>query len=243
MNELIEWISRERPSRVVVLTGAGVSAESGIPTFRGQGGLWEKYSLEDLATPEGFAKDPELVWRWYEWRRSAVRKASPNAAHRAIADLETSGRLDEFLLVTQNVDELHRRAGSERIIELHGSIVRSRCVEEGTTASSLDPFDVLPPACSCGSLMRPDVVWFGEALSIADLQKAAEVAERSDLLMVVGTSAQVWPAAGIAYHARGKTVEVNPEQTAYSEHADFVIPRPAAEAVPVIVEAILEARS
>lgn len=243
MDELKEWIARERPSRIVVLTGAGVSAESGIPTFRGSGGLWEKYSLEDLATPEGFQRDPELVWKWYEWRREAVRKASPNAAHVAIAGLESSGLLKDFLLVTQNVDELHRRAGSRRIIELHGSLVRSRCLGEGTTRTSLEPFDDLPPRCECGSLLRPDVVWFGEALSMGDLERAAQAAAESDLLLVIGTSAQVFPAAGIAYQAGGITVEVNPEETAYSRHADFAIARPAAEAIPEIVDAIVEARS
>lgn len=243
MDELKKWIAEVRPSRIVVLTGAGVSAESGIPTFRGQGGLWEQYSLEDLATPEGFSRNPRLVWEWYEWRRSAVREASPNAAHRAIAELEASGRLDEFLLVTQNVDELHRRAGSRQIIELHGSIVRCRCTREGTTRSTLDPFNELPPRCGCGSLLRPDVVWFGEALSMEDLDRAAAVASRSELLVVVGTSSQVYPAAGIAHQAGGATVEVNPETTDYSRHADFVVPRPAAEAMPEIVDAILEARS
>ena len=243
MDELKKWIADARPARVVVLTGAGVSAESGIPTFRGQGGLWEQYSLEDLATPEGFSRNPGLVWEWYEWRRSAVRKASPNAAHRAIAELESSGRLDEFLLVTQNVDELHRRAGSRAIIELHGSIVRCRCTRDGTTRATLDPFDVLPPRCECGSLLRPDVVWFGESLSMQDLEIAASAASRSELLLVVGTSSQVYPAAGIAHHAGGATVEVNPETTDYSRHADFVIQRPAAEAVPEIVASILEARS
>lgn len=243
MDELRKWIAGSRPSRIVVLTGAGVSAESGIATFRGQGGLWERYSLEDLATPEGFSRNPKLVWEWYEWRRASVKSASPNAAHRAIAELESSGVLDEFLLVTQNVDELHRRAGSRAMVELHGSIVRTRCTAEGTTLSTLDPFEDLPPRCACGALLRPDVVWFGEPLSNDDLQHAAAAAASSELLLVVGTSSQVYPAAGVAHAAGGKTVEINLETTDYSRHADFVVPRPATEAVPEIVRAIVEARS
>lgn len=243
MDELKKWISQARPSRVVVLTGAGVSAESGVPTFRGQGGLWEQYSLEDLATPEGFARNPKLVWEWYEWRRSAVRAAEPNAAHRALAELEASGTLDDFLLVTQNVDELHRRAGSRRIIELHGSLVTTRCTREGIRKSSPYPFPELPPLCHCGAMLRPDVVWFGEPLSTENLHRAAAAASSSELLLVVGTSAQVYPAAGVAHQASGTTVEINPETTDYSRHADFVVARPAAEAVPEVVQAIVEARS
>ncbi len=243
MDELRKWIADTRPSRIVVLTGAGVSAESGIATFRGQGGLWEQYSLEDLATPEGFSRNPKLVWEWYEWRRASVRAASPNAAHLAIAELESSGVLDEFLLVTQNVDELHRRAGSERIIELHGSIVRARCSAERKFTSTLEPFSELPPRCDCGELLRPDVVWFGEPLSNEDLHRASVAAAHSELLLVVGTSSQVYPAAGVAHSAGGTTVEINPETTDYSRHADFLIQQRATEAVPEIVRAIVEARS
>lgn len=243
MMELYDWIHENRPSRVVILTGAGISAESGIPTFRGNDGLWDRYSLEDLATPEGFERNPALVWKWYEWRRAAIRAAEPNAAHLAIAELETSGALDEFLLVTQNVDELHRRAGSRNLIEIHGSVVRCRCSRDGTRVEHPEPFAELPPRCECGALMRPDVVWFGEPLSSADLDAAAAAAERSHLLLVVGTSSQVYPAAGIAHQAGGKTVEVNPQRTDFSRLADFCVAQSAVAAIPRICRAIVEARS
>jgi NAD-dependent deacetylase len=241
MEKLTSWIRSACPRRVVVLTGAGISAESGVPTFRGSGGLWERYSIEDLATPEGFARDPVLVWRWYEWRRTAVRNAEPNAAHRAIAELEGRGVLDELTVVTQNVDELHRRAGSRNVIELHGSIVRVRCMKGCGSSQHPEGFDDLPPLCGCGALLRPDVVWFGETLSSELLARAAEAASRAELLLVVGTSAVVYPAAGIAHYATGRTVEINTEWTEYSRHADHALQMPAAVAVPPIVDAILEA--
>jgi NAD-dependent deacetylase len=241
MEELTSWIRSACPRRVVVLTGAGISAESGVPTFRGSGGLWERYSIEDLATPEGFARDPVLVWRWYEWRRTAVRNAEPNAAHRAIAELEHRSVLDELTVVTQNVDELHWRAGSRNVIELHGSIVRVRCTKGCGSSQRPEGFEDLPPRCDCGALLRPDVVWFGEALSTELLVRAAEAARRADLLLVVGTSAVVYPAAGIAHYATGRTVEINTERTEYSRHADHALQLPAVVAVPPIVDAILEA--
>jgi NAD-dependent deacetylase len=201
--------------RVVVLTGAGVSAESGVPTFRGADGLWRQYRAEDLATPEAFRRDPRLVWEWYNWRRQLVARCAPNPAHFAIAHLER--RAPEFLLITQNVDGLHRLAGSVRMVELHGNLWRVRCPQEGTTRDLLDvPLPQIPPRCSCGGLLRPDVVWFGEALPPAALERALQAASACDLFLVVGTSAVVQPAASlpvVAWEHGATVIEVNMEPT------------------------------
>src|SRR2546428_6289941 len=222
-------IRRARPRAVVVLTGAGVSADSGIPTFRGTGGLWRNYRSEDLATAEAFASHPLLVWEWYEWRRSLVRAAEPNAAHRALAKLDA-------LVVTQNVDGLHARAGSRNIIELHGNLFRTRCVRERTTQPAEEPFAEIPPRCECGALLRPDVVWFGEMLPDGALERAAESVRAADLLLIVGTSGVVYPAAGLASMHRGLSVEINPDVSSSATH---VISARAAEATPAVGEAIV----
>jgi NAD-dependent deacetylase len=210
-----------RAERVVVLTGAGVSAESGVPTFRGPEGLWRQYRAEDLATPEAFRRDPKLVWEWYDWRRQLIAKCEPNPAHHSIALLERDS--PEFLLITQNVDGLHRRAGSVRMVELHGNLWRVRCLAEGTTAETFEvPLRSLPPRCACGELLRPDVVWFGEALPAEALQQAFEAAERCDVFLVVGTSAVVQPAGSLPMIARRRgayVVEVNLEPTALTSSA------------------------
>ncbi len=211
--ELRDQLGRAR--RVAVLTGAGVSAESGVPTFRGTEGLWRRYRAEDLATPEAFQRDPGLVWEWYDWRRQRIARCRPNPAHHAIAWLER--RAPEFLLITQNVDGLHRRAGSVRMVELHGSLWRVRCLAEGKTAENLEvPLRPIPPRCACGGLLRPDVVWFGETLPAEALHAAFGAAESCDLFFVVGTSALVQPAAWLPVIARRRgayVVEVNLEPT------------------------------
>jgi NAD-dependent deacetylase len=227
-------IRDRQPRQVVVFTGAGVSADSGIPTFRGEGGLWRNYRAEDLATPEAFARNPLLVWEWYEWRRSLVREAQPNAAHRAIASLL------EALVVTQNVDGLHARAGSRSIIELHGNLFRTRCVREQTTQQAEEAFPSLPPLCDCGALLRPDVVWFGEMLPEGAFERAAHAARSADLLLVIGTSGAVFPAAGLVSLHRGLSIEINPQSSAVSKACTFAIQDNAAAATPAIVEAILE---
>jgi NAD-dependent deacetylase len=234
LSAAIDAVRQLAPQRVVVFTGAGVSADSGIPTFRGASGLWRNFSAQDLATPEAFAREPRTVWEWYEWRRDLVRNARPNAAHEAIA------RLRDTPVVTQNVDGLHARAGSPDVIELHGNIFRVRCIAENKTFPAVEALEVLPPRCSCGALLRPDVVWFGEMLSEAILARAADVIENADLLLVVGTSGVVHPAAGLVQLRRGMAIEVNPET---STACDYAISARAAEAVPPIVEAILEARA
>ncbi|SRR5712691_5906133 len=231
----IAAIRKQKPKRIVVLTGAGVSADSGIPTFRGEGGLWRNYRPEDLATPEAFARNPLLVWEWYEWRRSIVRNAEPNAAHRAIASLR------DALVVTQNVDGLHSRTGSRNIIELHGNVFRARCVRDQTRRDAFEAFDELPPHCSCGALLRPDVVWFGEMLPEGAFERAGRAVHEADLLLVIGTSGVVFPAAGLVSLHDGLSVEINPKLSAVSSACTFAIAATAAEATPAIVEAIIDA--
>lgn len=224
--------------RVVVLTGAGVSAESGVPTFRGPGGLWRQYRAEDLATPEAFARDPRLVWEWYAWRREIIVPLLPNPAHRALAGLEA--RTPEFLLATQNVDGLHGAAGSRRLVELHGSIWRLRCT---ACAHARDdrgvPLAEVPPRCACGAILRPDVVWFGEALAEAAVTQAFEAARQAEVVLVIGTSSLVYPAAALPQIARAGgayVVEVNPEATPLSALADVSLRGTAASLVPALVE-------
>jgi NAD-dependent deacetylase len=230
----IAAIQKTRPRRIAVLTGAGISAESGIPTFRGDDGLWRMFRAEDLATPEAFARNPLLVWEWYEQRRSLVRNAEPNAAHRAIAAL-----LDARV-VTQNVDGLHHRAGSRDVLELHGNLFRTRCVREQTTRASRDPFDVLPPHCACGALLRPDIVWFGEMLPEGALERAERAVRDAELLLVIGTSGLVWPAAGLVSMHRGLSIEINPKPSAISSACTIALAATAVDATPPLVETILE---
>src|ERR1700681_1407147 len=222
-------IRERKPSSVVVLTGAGVSADSGIPTFRGSGGLWRNFRSEDLATPEAFARNPMLVWEWYEWRRSLVRAAEPNAAHRAIARLDA-------LVVTQNVDGLHERGGSKDILELHGNLFRVRCTRERTTRDAREPFGEIPPRCECGALLRPDIVWFGEMLPDGIFERADDAVRRADLLLVIGTSGVVYPAAGLLSMPRGLSIEINPDVASTATH---LISARAAEATPPVIDAIL----
>ncbi|MBC7104472.1 MAG: NAD-dependent deacylase [Firmicutes bacterium] len=220
--------------RVAVLTGAGVSAESGIPTFRGPGGLWRNFRPEELATPEAFARDPRLVWEWYAWRREVIAAARPNAAHLVLARMEEY--YPDFTLITQNIDGLHQAAGSRNVVELHGNIWRVRCLREGKTMEYREvPPARIPPTCSCGALLRPDVVWFGEALPEAELARAFAAARECDLMLVVGTSAVVQPAASLPYVVRrhgGAVIEVNTERTPVSEIATRSFLGPAARVLP-----------
>jgi NAD-dependent deacetylase len=223
-----------RAERVVALTGAGISAESGISTFRGQDGLWEQERLEDVATPEGFRRDPRRVWAWYDKRRQQIAACSPNPGHLALARYESLH--PGFTLVTQNVDGLHRAAGSRRVLTLHGEIFRVRCVKEGTAREDRRvPLPEIPPRCDCGALLRPDVVWFGEMLPEREMAEATEAARRADLFLVIGTSALVYPAASLPEIARGngaRLVEINIEPTPLSSLADEVIQGPAGAVLP-----------
>lgn len=225
---------------VAVLTGAGVSAECGIKTFRGEGGIWEKYDFSKLATLEGFMESPELVWRWYEERREEVAEAEPNPAHLTLAEMERAYK--DFTLITQNIDGLHEEAGSKNIIELHGNIWRTRCLEEGTLGVLRDvPLRESPPKCKCGSMLRPDIVWFGEALPEKALVKAFDAALRSDVFLSVGTSALVHPAASIPVYAKQSgayLVEVNLEPTPLSQIADRSFFGKAGEVLPELWKAV-----
>lgn len=223
-----------RGSCGVALTGAGISAESGVPTFRGSGGFWENQRLEDLATPEGFARDPRRVWAWYDDRRRQIASCQPNPGHHALARY---GRLhSDFTLVTQNIDGLHRAAGSPRIIELHGDLFRVRCIEEGGSREDRRvPLPEIPPRCDCGSLLRPDVVWFGEVLPERAMRDAGEASHAAELFLVIGTSALVYPAAALPEIARKRgayLVEINIESTPLTPHADEVLRGPASAILP-----------
>jgi len=223
---------------ILALTGAGVSAESGLATFRGPGGLWEGRDPMELATPQAFASEPETVWRFYSWRREQALKAEPNPAHRALAALErTSG---DFLLVTQNVDGLHERAGSRRMLRLHGTLWTLRCTREGTEHENLEPDLGGMPRCECGALLRPGVVWFGEALPHGPLIEAEAAARRASVVLVAGTSSLVYPAAalpGIARRAGAYIVEINPDPTPLTPETDEHLAGPAGEILPRIAEA------
>ena len=227
----------------MVLTGSGVSAESGVPTFRdAQTGLWERYDPQELATPEAFEHNPRLVWEWYSWRRELVGKAKPNPGHLALAELERMSSL--FMLITQNVDGLHRTAGNENVIELHGNIRHSKCSEEGVVVEEPDESEDIPPRCPhCGASLRPDVVSFGEALPYEAFEAAVDAARNCDLFFSVGTSSLVYPAASLPYEAlnSGATlVEINPDETPLSARANFVLRGTAGEIMPELVEALQE---
>lgn len=227
---------------VLVLTGAGISVESGIPTFRGPGGLWEGFRSEDLATPEAFDRDPEKIWRWYRWRYGIYKTCAPNPGHEAIAAMED--RYGSFLLATQNVDGLHRRAGSTRLVELHGTIDRMRCTRCHRVVSSLKALDdqdgPMPTCEDCQALMRPHILWFGESYWPGVLENALVAAEEADVALVAGTSAQVWPPAMLALQAQGWgafLIDVNPERTPISEEADVHLDGAAGEVLPALMEA------
>lgn len=241
--KLIEILHSAR--YVVVLTGAGVSAESSIPTFRdAQTGLWAKYSPEELATPQAFRRNPRLVWEWYAWRRQLVAQAEPNPGHLALVELEK--RVPEFTLITQNVDGLHQRAGSQNVIELHGNIHRTVCFEEGTIVERWPETDEVPPRCpNCGSPLRPDVVWFGETLPQPALSTAFETAERCDLFLSIGTSTLVQPAASLPFVVleRGKVVaEINPDTTPLTPYVTYALSGPSGQVLPTLVEALDQQR-
>ncbi|HWP83935.1 MAG TPA: NAD-dependent deacylase [Terriglobia bacterium] len=219
-----------------VLTGAGVSAESGVPTFRGPGGLWRQYRMEELATPEAFARQPLVVWEWYAWRREVMHNARPNPAHYALAELEERIAMRpgaRFTLVTQNVDGLHERAGSRNVVCLHGSVWRLRCPACGAEREDRSvPLRPFPPRCACQRMMRPAVVWFGEMLPEAALRTAMEAASAADVFLVVGTSALVHPAASlplIAQQRGARLIEINPEPTPLSARADLTLAGKAGE--------------
>jgi len=224
---------------VCVLTGAGISAESGVPTFReAQTGLWEQYDPMELATPEAFSRDPELVWRWYQWRRELVAKAEPNAGHRALTEL--GSLVPRLTLVTQNVDGMHQRAGSRDVIEFHGNIFTDRCFADGRIVESTASGGV--PTCpDCGAHLRPGVVWFGEAIPEEALHAAFAAAGDCDVFLSVGTSSLVYPAAGlvdVAREAGAVTIEVNPSPTGQSDSCTASLRGNAGLVLPKLVESL-----
>ncbi len=225
---------------LVALTGAGVSAESGIPTFRGRDGLWRRYKPEELATPGAFERDPRLVWEWYKWRMEMVFKARPNPAHEALAELERLGVLK--CIITQNVDGLHQRAGSRCVVELHGNLWRVRCTTCNYRSRIGEPPREIPPRCPiCKGLLRPDVVWFGEPLPKVAIEHAFRLAMECDVMFVVGTSGVVLPAGLLPVTAKqhgAKIVEVNVEESAITSIADVFIKAPAGIVLPRIVEKV-----
>ena len=235
MQAVRKWLEEARS--VAVLTGAGVSAESGVPTFRDANGLWKQYPVQKLATREAFARNPQLVWEWYNWRRSVLAEVQPNPGHYALAELEK--RVPAFTLITQNVDGLHERAGSRNVLRLHGSIWATRCLDCGQEATDQQrPLPEIPPRCGCGGLLRPGVVWFGERLPQQIWQAADAAARSAQLFLVVGTSAVVYPAAGLAHIARSsgaRVVEINIAETALSGEIDEFLQGPSGELLPQLI--------
>ncbi len=222
---------------LVVLTGAGISADSGVPTFRGQDGLWRHHRAEDLATPEAFKRDPRLVWEWYNWRRESLATKQPNAAHEAVTQLER--RCARFWLITQNVDGLHRAAGSTKLSEIHGNIWTVRCTECGQVQGNRDvPIAILPACTRCRGLLRPHIVWFGESLDPGELTRCETALRSCDVLLVIGTSGVVHPAAGfasLAKEAGAFVAEVNLDRTPHTSLVDISLQGRAKDVVPLLL--------
>lgn len=237
--ELIRFL--RKAERVAALTGAGVSQESGLRTFRdAQTGLWAQYKPTDLASPEAFERDPKLVWDWYAWRREAIKGVRPNPGHYALVDM--ARHTPDFNLITQNVDGLHRMAGSPTVIELHGNLQRVKCSLCGQQAEDWDEADENVPQCeSCGGMLRPDVVWFGESLPRSELEAAVEAARSCLVFFSIGTSGLVQPAASLAFAARNRgavVVEINAEPTPLTERVDFAFHGKSGRILPELVQAV-----
>ena len=236
--EVLEALGNAR--HVLVLTGSGVSAESGVPTFReAQTGLWENFDPHQLATPEAFLQDPALVWRWYRWRRELVARATPNPGHFALVEL--AGLVPDLTLVTQNVDGLHQKAGSDAVTEYHGNLFETRCFSGACALPDEEPLEEIPICPLCGGLLRPGVVWFGEPIPAAAMVTAQQAAEGCDVFLSVGTSSMVWPAAGLGDSARaaGATlVEVNLDSTPMSSSSHHVLQGKSGEILPELVHSL-----
>ncbi len=233
-----------RARRVVAFTGAGMSAESGIPTFRDPGGLWEQFRPEELATPEAFERNPDRVWAWYQQRRRVIEAAQPNAGHRALAAMEEL--FEEFTVVTQNIDRLHQRAGSRTVLELHGTILSNHCHRCGRPYAEEPLPEQTAPICpACGGRVRPSVVWFGELLPEEVFARAEQAIERCDVLLSIGTSGEVYPAAGLVWRAKAcgaAVVEVNPNWTELSSLADVHLHGSAAQVLPELLKRVERCR-
>ncbi len=229
-----------RKQSLVVITGAGISAESGISTFRGIDGYWARFNPQELASPEGFARDPELVWRWYDERRRQILTAQPNPGHRAIAELEK--HFPEFLLITQNVDGLHAQASSKKLIEIHGSIWRVRCMRSGQEWENREVYEQFPVKCRCGALLRPAVLWFGESYQPSLISRAQKAVNSAEAVLVIGTSGQVWIVSGLLAQARQNalTAEFNLEQTETSHSVNYLILGPSGQTLPQLLSELTQ---
>ena len=234
MFELIED-KIQRFKKIVFVTGAGISQESGIPTFRGKDGLWRNHDAMKLATINAFYDNPKLVWEWYNERRMNIFQAQPNPGHEAIAELE---KYAEVVVLTQNIDGLHQKSGSTKVLELHGSIVKIKCSVCDYKEEILTEISELPPLCKCGNILRPDVVWFGEPLPQDVWQNAINLASNCDLMIIAGTSLVVSPANTLPIYAKQNNatlVEINPEETEMSEEMDIIIRNTSAKSLPKLV--------
>lgn len=234
MFESIEW-ALKGAKKIVFVTGAGISQESGIPTFRGKDGLWRKYDAMQLATIDAFYENPKLVWEWYNERRNNIFKSQPNSGHKAIAELENYA---DVIVLTQNIDGLHQKAGSSKVLELHGSIIRIKCSVCNFNAEIFSEFSNLPPFCECGNILRPDVVWFGEGLPQKVWQEAIIHANTCDVMFIVGTSLVVSPANTLPMYAKNNDsilVEINPDETIMTSDMDLSIRSPSAKSLPELV--------
>ncbi len=222
---------------VTLLTGAGISADSGVPTFRGAECLWRNFRPEDLASPDAFARDPRLVWEWYNWRRELIATKHPNPAHFALADMER--RFAHCWLITQNVDGLHRAAGSEQLSEIHGNIWKVRCTGCGQVTENREvPIPILPHCAGCGGLLRPHIVWFGESLDPEDLDRSYQALRNCEVLLIIGTSGVVYPAASFAPIAKAAgafVVEINLDPTPHSDIVDLSFQGHAKDLVPALL--------
>lgn len=233
LDEIIRLL--DSSENIVFVTGAGISQESGIPTFRGTDGLWRNYDPMVLATIDAFEKNPALVWQWYDERRKNILNSKPNFGHIAISKLE---KIKNVSVLTQNIDGLHQRAGSKNVLELHGSIIRIRCTQCSFSSEITSDLKKLPPFCNCGNLLRPDVVWFGEPLPVDVWTDAINISANCDLMLIVGTSLAVSPANTLPYHAKqngASLIEINPEKTLMSEQMDYSIRSTATLALPKIL--------
>ncbi|HVK58658.1 MAG TPA: NAD-dependent deacylase [Candidatus Kapabacteria bacterium] len=242
-SKLIEQLALAK--RVSVLTGAGISAESGVPTFRdAQSGLWARFKPEELATPRAFRANPKLVWEWYAWRREILSNAKPNPGHFALAEMERM--FPQFELITQNVDGLHQEAGSQKVVELHGNIRENKCFDEDVVIKEWAETGEVPPKCPrCGGWLRPAVVWFEEAMPKEEFRKAV-AATNCDVFLTIGTSSMVYPASALPEEAQGNgavVVEVNPKMTSFTPQANFHLGGPAGEILPELLQALTERES
>jgi len=226
---------------VLALTGSGVSAESGVPTFRdARTGLWEQYDPQDLATPEAFLEDPALIWRWYRWRRELIAKVMPNPGHFALAKL--ARLVPRLTLITQNVDGLHQQAGSQDVTEFHGNIFSDRCFSEGIDVADADHDADVPLCRSCGGMLRPGVVWFGESIPSHALETANSASADCDIFLSIGTSSVVWPAAGLAETAMGNgaaVIEINLDATPLSTQSHYCLQGKSGEVLPELVSCLI----